>query len=98
MATPFQKPLPVREYARTMWQMVDCIDAGDRVEVCVRKRQAIGCIGNLKRDTVGETSVAREHFCGRDRITMNVDADERAPGFRCDPKSWTARAASDVEQ
>ena len=79
-------------------EVVDGVNTGDGVEAGVRKWQRPGSIYSLKLGALGQAALGGKRIRGRDRLFMDVNADDRTAGGSGDPQGRASCATSDIEQ
>ena len=93
-AARLQHAPPVGEHGRAVGEVVDRVDAGDRVEARVVEGERLARVGLLEAGERRSPCGARG--CG-DRVGVEVDADDRRARVADELECRPARAAGDVE-
>lgn len=58
--------------------MIDRVDANDRIESALIKRERLACVRLAKGRSVLQSSLARAPVCVRDRLVVQLDPDNLA--------------------
>ena len=78
--------------------MVDSVNTGDSVEAGVGKWQRPGSIRSPKLGPLGQATLGGKRTRCRNRLFMDINADNRTTGGSGDPQCRASCSTSDIQQ